>query len=85
MTIDFPAGPPRNKKELFERLRGVLKHGPYDMPKTTRYGGHGGPGCLLEDLCGLKAGNQDVADSVGWEVNRFACFRRNRRRTPARE
>lgn len=38
------------------------------MPATTRYNGTGGPGNFLEDLIGLRAGNQDIADIVGYEV-----------------
>lgn len=71
MTIDFPSRPPDNKKQLFERLREILQHGPYDMPCSTRYGGHGGPGCLLEDLIGLKVGSQSIPDSVGWELKYY--------------
>ena len=42
------------------------------MPaKVARYNGSGGPGCFLEDLIGLKAGNQDIADIIGWEVKYF--------------
>jgi len=71
MTIEFPSRSPDTKKQLFERLRMILRHGPYEMPKTSRYGGHGGPGCLLEDLFGLKVGSQDIADSVGWEIKYY--------------
>lgn len=38
------------------------------MPNEPRYNGTGAPGCYLEDLLGLKVGNQDIADVVGWEV-----------------
>lgn len=39
-----------------------------DMPATSRYNGTGGAGNYLEDLIGLKTGNQDIADIIGWEV-----------------
>lgn len=38
------------------------------MPINPRYNGTGAPGCYLEDLIGLTAGNKDIADIVGWEV-----------------
>lgn len=68
--LQFPA--PNNKKELFERLRTILKLGWTEMTADEkRYNGTGGPGCYLEDLLGLKVGNQDIADVVGWEVKYF--------------
>ena len=71
MSIDFPTSPPNKKKELFALLRKILQHGPYDMPTTKRYAGTGGPGNLLEDLFGLSVGNQDIADSIGWEIKYY--------------
>lgn len=68
MTIPFP-GPPFSKKELFSRLRDVIKHGWYEMP--SNYGGTGGPGTFLEDLLGLKAGNKDIPDATGWELKYY--------------
>jgi hypothetical protein len=42
------------------------------MPASVaRYNGTGGPGNYLEDLIGLKAGNQDIADVIGWEVKYY--------------
>lgn len=42
------------------------------MPSDVKcYNGTGGPGNFLEDLLGLTAGNQDIADCVGWEVKYF--------------
>jgi len=65
-------GPPGTKKELFARLREIVDADWDEMPaKVARYNGSGGPGCYLEDLIGLKAGNQDIADVVGWEVKYF--------------
>lgn len=68
--INFPA--PNSKKELFARLREVIASGWQEMPSDVpRYNGTGGPGNYLEDLIGLKAGNQDIADIVGWEVKYY--------------
>ena len=38
---------------------------------NLRYNGTGGPGNFLEDLIGLQAGNQDIADIIGWEVKYY--------------
>ncbi len=62
---------PTNKKELFARLREILQHGWYDVPKTARTAGTGGPGNFLEDLFGLTTGNLDIADSLGWELKYY--------------
>lgn len=67
--INFPA--PNSKKELFKRLRDIIALGWQDMPATPRYNGTGAPGNYLEDLIGLRAGNQDIADIIGWEVKFF--------------
>ncbi len=64
--LQFPA--PNNKRELFERLRAILREGQFEMPTEPRYNGTGAPGCYLEDLLGLRVGNQDIADVAGWEV-----------------
>lgn len=64
----FPDGPPRTRKELFERIQAVIAHGPYDMPQNSRYNGSGAPGMFLEDLVGTTAGSQDIPDAVGWEL-----------------
>jgi hypothetical protein len=66
-VLHFPP-PPNTKKELFARLRQIIALGEQEMPVTRRYNGHGAPGCYLEDLIGLTAGNKDIADIVGWEV-----------------
>ena len=63
--------PPSTKKELFARLRELIQGGWHPMPETTRYKGTGGPGNFLEDLLGLNVGNQDIADSVGWEIKYY--------------
>ncbi|MCC6452792.1 MAG: hypothetical protein IT171_07850 [Acidobacteria bacterium] len=53
-------------------MREILALGWQEMPKgVSRYNGTGGPGNFLEDLIGLKAGNQDIADVLGWEVKYF--------------
>lgn len=57
----FPAASPTNKKEFFALLRDILQHGWYTTPDEKRYRGTGGPANFLEDLLGLKAGNQDIA------------------------
>ena len=31
----FPSGSPRTRKELFERVRAVISHGPYVMPEES--------------------------------------------------
>lgn len=67
--INFPV--PNSKKELFKRLRDIIAGGWQEMPAEARYNGTGAPGNFLEDLIGLKAGNQDIADVVGWEVKFF--------------
>lgn len=59
---------PNSKKELFARLRDIISRGWLDMPVSARSNGTGAPGNFLEDLIGLKAGNQDIADIAGWEV-----------------
>ena len=73
MSIDYPPHPPRNKKELFTRLRAILQHGWYDLPATARTAGTGGPGNFLEDLFGLTTGNLDIADSMGWELKYYTA------------
>jgi hypothetical protein len=67
--INRPA--PLNKKALFARMREIIALGEQEMPAVARYNGTGGPGCFLEDLIGLRAGNQDIADIIGWEVKYF--------------
>jgi hypothetical protein len=63
---------PVNKAALFSRLREILALEWQEMPKgVARYNGSGGPGNFLEDLIGLKAGNQDIADILGWEVKYY--------------
>lgn len=67
----FPSTAPTNKKELFERLREILQHGWYTMPQSKRTTGTGGPGNFLEDLFGLRVGNQDIADLIGYEIKYY--------------
>lgn len=65
---------PINKAALYTRLREILALGWQEMPKNVaRYNGTGGPGNFLEDLIGLKAGNQDIADVLGWEVKYYTA------------
>lgn len=68
--INFPA--PHTKKALFARMREILALGWQEMSaEVARYNGTGAPGNYLEDLIGLKAGNQDIADVIGWEVKYY--------------
>ena len=63
--------PPQKKSQLVKRLKDLLEIGWSEMPSKRRYNGTGGPGNYLEDLLGLTAGNQDIADCIGWEVKFF--------------
>lgn len=69
--IEYPDRPPRTRTELFERIRAVIEHGPYDMPEGMGYGGTGAPGKFLEDLVGATAGSHDLPDAIGWELKWF--------------
>lgn len=66
-----PVQPPKNKRELFERLTEIVQHGPYTMP-DKRYAGTGAPGIFIEDLLGLTTGNKDIPDSLGWELKFYS-------------
>lgn len=66
-----PVQPPKNKRELFERLTEIVQHGPYTMP-DKRYAGTGAPGIFVEDLLGLTTGNKDIPDSLGWELKFYS-------------
>ena len=46
-----PVQPPKNKRELFERLTEIVQHGPYTMP-DKRYAGTGAPGIFIEGFWG---------------------------------
>jgi hypothetical protein len=59
--------PPETHKELFARLREIVSHKVYEMPRQ-RYRGTGAPGLFLEDLLGLTTGNKDIPDSLGCEL-----------------
>jgi MvaI/BcnI restriction endonuclease family len=59
--------PPTTKKELFQELSEVVHHGVYEMPKL-HYSGTGAPGIYLEDLFGLRGGNKDIPDNLGYEL-----------------
>jgi len=71
MTIPDKPAPPKNRKELFERLSAIVQHGKYEMP-TEKYSGTGAPGLYLEDLLGLSTGNRDVPDTLGWELKFYS-------------
>ena len=64
---------PLTKKDLFARLRDIVALGWQTMPAKVRYNGTGGAGNYLEDLIGLKTGNQDIADVIGWEVKLYTA------------
>ena len=66
--MTFPDRPPSTRRDLFERIRGVISHGWYDLPQGAGFGGTGGPGMFLEALLGLTAGSVDMPDAVGWEL-----------------
>jgi hypothetical protein len=58
---------PTTKKELFARISEIIQHKEYIMP-DKRYIGTGAPGLYLEDLLGLRTGNKDIPDTLGWEL-----------------
>ena len=64
---------PKNRGALFDAVRTLIEHGWYEMPDERRYRGTSGPGNYLEDLLGLKAGNKDIPDAVGWELKWFTA------------
>ena len=64
--------PPKNTKELFARVSGILQHGTYEMPKDKKYRGHGAPGLFLEDLLGLPNTNKDTPDAGEWEIKYYS-------------
>lgn len=68
----FPNEPPRNKAELFRRIRALIDHGQYQLPDGSRYQGSGAAGMFLEDVLGLTAGSQDIPDGPGWELKWFS-------------
>ena len=70
-TLTTP--PPRTQRQLFERIRTVIAHGWYDLPKGSPYGGTGAPGRFLEDLLGLTSGSVDMPDAVGWELKWYTA------------
>ncbi|MDX1471782.1 MAG: MvaI/BcnI family restriction endonuclease, partial [Flavobacteriaceae bacterium] len=71
MSDHILQSPPKNKNELFSRLRDVIAQGWTTMPNHKRYTGSGAPGNFLEDLLGLRAGNLDVPDTIGWELKYY--------------
>lgn len=72
MTLHLSRSAPKTKLEMMDRLREILRAGWLEMPSdVARYNGTGAPGNFLEDLLGLTAGNQDIADCAGWEVKFF--------------
>ena len=71
MNIQFPAGLPANKQELFQRLRDVMQKGWYKMPAS--YGGTGAAGRFLENLLGKKSDSESFADTTGWEIKSYTA------------
>lgn len=63
----IPSEPPRNKVQLFSRIRALIDHGEFRMPDDSRYQGSGAAGMFLEDMLGLNAGSMDIPDGPGWE------------------
>ena len=70
--IQIPSEPPRNKDQLFSRIRALIDHGQFRMPEGSRYQGSGAAGMFLEDLLGLNAGSMDIPDGAGWEMKWFS-------------
>ena len=66
--MTFPEGPPRTRRELFDRIQSVIRHGWYDVPVNHGFGGTGGPGLFLEAVLGLTSGSADIPDAIGWEL-----------------
>ena len=56
------------QKDLFDRIRKVLRQGWVDIPEGRGYGGTGGPGLYLEYLLGTTAGSEDIPDAGKWEI-----------------
>ena len=63
--------PPKNKRELLDRLDEIIRRGWYNMD-VSRYSGSGAPGVFVEDLLGLTTGNKDIPDAVGWELKYYS-------------
>ncbi len=55
-------------KDLFERLKNLLKAGEYTIDDFGGYRGTGTPGFILEELLGFDPTNKDGPDSGRWEV-----------------
>ena len=66
--IELLQEPPRSKAQLFQRIRDIIRNGPYEMPIGSPYGGTGAPGRFLEDLLGLRSGSIETPDAAGWEL-----------------
>lgn len=60
--------PPPSDRELFGRLRALLRRGWVDIPGDPGYGGTGAPGKLLEELLGVDGANLDIPDAGRWEI-----------------
>ncbi len=69
---DIPSEPPRNKIQLYSRIRALIDHGEFRMPGDSRYQGSGAAGMFLEDMLGLNAGSMDIPDGPGWELKWFS-------------
>lgn len=63
--------PPQNKKELYQAVTDIVRHGTYTMP--DKYQGTGAPGDYLQEgLLGIPNNNKDTPDSLGYEVKFFS-------------
>lgn len=54
--------------DFFARLRGVIARGWIPIPDYPGYSGTGGPGLMLEELCGIDVNNRDGPDTGVWEL-----------------
>lgn len=69
---DILSEPPRNKIQLYSRIRALIDHGEFQIPGDSRYQGSGAAGMFLEDMLGLNAGSMDIPDGPGWEIKSFS-------------
>jgi len=57
-----------NDKELFSRVRELIKTGLYPLPDRYGYRGSQAPGKVLEGLIGVGDASKDTPDSSSWEI-----------------
>jgi hypothetical protein len=57
-----------NNADFFAKLRGVIDQGWISIPDQPGFQGTGGPGLLLEELCGVSGKNRDGPDTGVWEL-----------------